>query len=30
MCAMLKVEDHFWTEFTIDMEDWIHTMVDAR
>ena len=30
MCAMLKVEDHFWTEFTIDMEDWIHTVFDAR
>ena len=30
MCAMLKVEDHFWTEFTIDMEDLIHTMFDAR
>ena len=30
MRAMLKVEDHFWTEFTIDMEDWIHTMFDAR
>ena len=30
MCAMLKVKDHFWTEFTIDMEDRIHTMFDAR
>ena len=30
MCAMLKVEDHFWTEFTIDMEDKMHTMFDAR
>ena len=30
MCAMLKVEDHFWTEFTIDMENWIHIMFDAR
>ena len=30
MCSMLKVEDHFWTEFTIDMEDWMHTMFDAR
>ena len=30
MCAMLKVEDHFWTKFTIDMEDHIHTMFDAR
>ena len=30
MCAMLKAEDHFWTEFTIDMEDWIHTMFVAR
>ena len=30
MCAMLKVEDQFWTEFTIDMEDRMHTMFDAR
>ena len=30
MCAMFKVEDHFWTEFTIDMEDRMHTMFDAR
>ena len=30
MCAMLKVEDHFWTEFTIDMDDRMHTMFDAR
>ena len=30
MCAMLKVEDHFWTEFTIDMEDRMHKMFDAR
>ena len=30
MCAMLKFEDHFWTEFTIDMENLIHTMFDAR
>ena len=30
MCAMLKVEDHFWTELTIDMEDQVHTMFDAR
>ena len=30
MCAMLKVEDHFWTEFTIDMEDRMPTMFDAR
>ena len=30
MCAMLKVEHHFWTEFTIDMVDQMHTMFDAR
>ena len=30
MCAMLKVEDHFWTEFTIDMEDRMHTNFDAQ
>ena len=30
MCAMLKVEDHFWIEFTIDMEDQMLTMFDAR
>ena len=30
MCAMLEVEDHFWTEFTIDMEDHMHTMFDTR
>ena len=30
MCAMLKVEDHFWTEFTIDMDDKMHSMFDAR
>ena len=31
MCAMLKVEDHFFfTEFTIDMDDQMHTMFDAR
>ena len=30
MCAMMKVEDHFWTEFTINMEDRMHTMFDAR
>ena len=29
MCAMLKVEDHFWTEFTIDMDDQMHTMFDT-
>ena len=29
MCAMLKVEDHFWTEFTIDMDDLMHTMFNA-
>ena len=30
MCAMLRVKDHFWTEFTIDMEDQMHTMFDAQ
>ena len=30
MCAMLKVEDHFWTEFIIDMDDQMHTMFDAQ
>ena len=30
MCAMLRVEDHFWTKFTIDMEKWMHMMFDAR
>ena len=30
MCAMLRVEDHFWTEFTIDMEERMYTMFDAR
>ena len=30
MCAMLRVEDHFWTEFTIDMEERMHMMFDAR
>ena len=29
MCAMLKVADHFWTEFTMDMEERMHTMFDA-
>ena len=29
MCR-LKVEDHFWAEFTIDMDDQMHTMFDAR
>ena len=29
MCAMLKVEDHFWIEFTIDMDVQMHTMFDA-
>ena len=29
MCAMSKVEDHFWTGFIIDMEDRMHTMFDA-
>ena len=29
MCAMLRVIDHFWTEFTIDMEERMHTMFDA-
>ena len=26
MCAMLKIEDHFWTEFTINMDVQMHTM----
>ena len=30
MCAMLKVEDHFWTEFAIDMDDRMHTLFNAR
>ena len=31
MCAMLKVEDHFfWTEFDFDMDDRMHTLFDAR
>ena len=30
MCAMLKVEDHFWIEFTIDLDVQMHTMFDAR
>ena len=30
MCAMLRVKDHFWTEFTIDMEERMHMMFDAR
>ena len=30
MCAMLRVEDHFWTKFTIDMEERMHMMFDAR
>ena len=30
MCAMLKVEDQFWTEFTIYMDDQMHTMFDTR
>ena len=29
MCAMLRVIDHFWTEFTTDMEEWMDTMFDA-
>ena len=29
MCAILKGEDHFWTKFTIDMEEQMHTMFDA-
>ena len=28
--SMLRVEDHFWTEFTIDMEERMHMMFDAR
>ena len=30
MCAMLKVEDHFSIEFTIDMDVQMHIMFDAR
>ena len=26
MCAMLKIEDHFLTEFTINMDVQMHTM----
>ena len=26
MCAMLKIEDHFWTEFTINIDVQMHTM----
>ena len=26
MCAMLKIEDHFWNEFTINMDVQMHTM----
>ena len=29
MCAMLKIEDHFWIEFTIDLFKCIH-LLDAR
>ena len=29
MCAMLRVKDHFWTEFTIDMEEQMHMMFEA-
>ena len=29
MCAMLRVEDHFWTESTIDMEERMHMMFDV-
>ena len=29
MCAMLRVKDHFWTEFTIDMVKRMHRMFDA-
>ena len=28
-CDMLRVEDHFWTEFTIDMEERMLMMFDA-
>ena len=28
MCAMLKIEDHFWIEFTIDLFKCIH-LLDA-
>ena len=30
MCAMLRVEDHFWIKFTIDMKERMHKMLDAR
>ena len=30
MCAMLKAEGRFWTEFSIDMDDRMHTLFDAR
>ena len=30
MGAMLRVEDHFWTDFTIDMEERMHMMFDAH
>ena len=30
MCAMLRVEDQFWTKFTMDMEERTHMMFDAR
>ena len=26
MCAMLKIEDHFWTEFKINIDVQMHTM----
>ena len=29
MCAMLKIEDHFWIEFTTDLFKCIH-LLDAR
>ena len=29
MCAMLKIEDHLWIEFTIDLFKCIH-LLDAR
>ena len=30
MCAMLRVEDHSWIKFTIDMKEQMHKMLDAR
>ena len=30
MCAMFRVKDHCWTESTIDMEERMHMMFEAR